>query len=203
VRDPAGGEGDDGDGRLADVEYRVDELDLLRREVDVRGVAALLLGQVVAVPAGLAADVQDHHVGVAGGGDRGGDVHRIGGEHAGAGDRGDLGVREQLADRLGERDCGMVGPGVVLHVPLRSLHLRAQHRKALLRELADAGHREEADLDRDAEHRDPGWVGVLREADHETVGVRPDDGDLLHVAVERQQAALVLQQRDRLVRQPP
>jgi hypothetical protein len=109
--------------------YRVDELDLLGREVDVRGVAALLLGQVVAVPAGLAADVQDHGVGVAGGGDRGRDVNRIGGEHAGAGDRGDLGVREQLADRLGERDCGMVGPGVVLHVPLRSLHLRAQHRK--------------------------------------------------------------------------
>jgi hypothetical protein len=36
--------GHHGDRRLADVEHRVHQLHLLGREVDVRGVAALLLG---------------------------------------------------------------------------------------------------------------------------------------------------------------
>jgi len=49
----------------------------------------------------------------------------------------------------------------------------------------------------------PGRVAVLREADHDAVGVRPDDGDLPDVSAERKQAALVLQQRDSLVRESP
>jgi hypothetical protein len=70
----------------------------------VRRVAALLLGQVVAVPAGLAADVQDHDVGFPGRRDGGRDVGRLGGQDSRAGDRGDLHLRQQPSDRLGERD---------------------------------------------------------------------------------------------------
>lgn len=48
----------DGDRRLSEVRDSVDQLDLLWRQVDVRGVLALAFGEVVAVPAGFAADVQ-------------------------------------------------------------------------------------------------------------------------------------------------
>ena len=98
----------DGDRRLSEVRDSVDQLDLLWRQVDVRGVLALAFGEVVAVPAGFAADVQDDDVGLSGGRHRARDVARIRGQHAGPRRSGDLGVRQQPADRLGKRDRGVV-----------------------------------------------------------------------------------------------
>src|SRR5512145_3465165 len=55
---------------------------------------------------------EDDHLGIPGGGDRGGNVRRLGRKHAGARDGRDLGIRQELPDRLGEGRRRVVG----LHV---------------------------------------------------------------------------------------
>ena len=61
---------------LADSEHSIDKLDLLRRQIDVRGVAALALGAVTE-PRRVAADGKDDHIGLSCRGDGGGDVGRL------------------------------------------------------------------------------------------------------------------------------
>jgi hypothetical protein len=179
---------EDRDSRLADSGHGVDQLHLLRGEVLVRGVGTFSFGAFVG-PCRSAADGENDDVGRLRHGDCGRNVRRLGRHHTGARDGGDIGLRQELSERLGERHRRVVGREILPAIGLEHRRQLGRDRGSRLGRGAatevDPCHRDVTAGGPSVHHLQPGRIRVGWETDLHVIGVRPDDRDLRDVAAER------------------